>query len=66
MGNRILKIFMTVLMTLAVIILVVFMIMHIRAGLEATNSKLLLAGYIALILYACRRIWLLVRDLLGR
>ena len=66
MGNKVLKIFYAVFMTLILAALVVFMITHIKVGLEGTNAKLLLAGYILLIAWAAFRIFSLVKEILKK
>ena len=53
-------------MSLAIIALVVFMIVHIRAGLDTANAKLLLAGYILMIIWAGVRLFSTVKSLLGK
>lgn len=66
MGNKALKIFYAVFMALMLVALTVFMIIHIRAGLDSQNAKILLAGYILLIFWAAARLFSLIRNLLGK
>lgn len=66
MGNKALKIFYAVFMALMLVALTVFMIIHIRAGIDGTNAKILLAGYILLILWAAGRLFTLIRNLIGK
>ena len=66
MGNKALKIFYAVFMALMLVALAVFMIIHIRAGLDGQNAKILLAGYILLILWAAARLFTLIRNLSGK
>lgn len=66
MGNKVLKILYAVFMALMLVALTVFMIIHIRAGLDGQNAKILLAGYILLIIWAAARLFTLVRDLLRK
>lgn len=66
MGNRALKIFHAVFMALMLVALAIFMIIHIRAGLDGQNAKILLAGYILLILWAAARLFTLIRNLSGK
>jgi hypothetical protein len=66
MGNKAFRIFFAAMMTLAIIALVVFMIVHIRAGLDGTNAKLLLAAYILMIFWAGFRLFATIRSLLDR
>jgi hypothetical protein len=63
MGNKALKIFYAVFMTLMIVALTVFMIIHIRAGLDGTNAKILLAGYVLLIIWAAGRLFTLIRNI---
>lgn len=62
MGNKALKIFYAAFMTLILAAMVVFMVIHIRAGLDGQTAKLLLGGYILLIIWASYRIFTLIRD----
>ena len=66
MGNKAFRIFFAAMMTLAIIALVVFMIVHIRAGLDGTNAKLLLAAYILMIFWAGFRLFFTIKSLLDR
>ncbi|MBR5563646.1 MAG: hypothetical protein IKW11_05405 [Bacteroidales bacterium] len=66
MGNKAFRIFFAAMMTLAIIALVVFMIVHIRAGLDGTNAKLLLAAYILMIFWAGFRLFATIKSLLGK
>lgn len=63
MGKDFLKIFYAVFMALMLIALTVFMIVHIRSGLDGQNAKILLAGYILLIIWAAGRLFTLIRNL---
>lgn len=63
MGNKALKIFYAAFMTLILAAMVVFMVIHIRAGLDDQTAKLLLGGYILLIIWASYRIFTLIRDI---
>ena len=66
MGNKAFRIFYVAMMTLAIIDLVVFMIVHIRSGLAGTNAKLLLAAYVLMIFWAGFRLFVAIRNLLGK
>ena len=66
MGNKALKIFYAVFMSLMLVALAVFMIVHIRTGLDGQYAKILLAGYILLIVWAAARLFTLIRNLTGR
>jgi membrane-anchored glycerophosphoryl diester phosphodiesterase (GDPDase) len=65
MGNKALKIFYAAFMALMVVALAVFMVIHIQAGLEDTNAKIFLAGYVLLIIWAVGRLISLIRNLRG-
>jgi hypothetical protein len=66
MRNKALRIFIAAMMSLAIIALVVFMIVHIKAGLEEVNAKLLLGGYILMIIWAAIRLFSTIKSLLGK
>ena len=66
MGNKVLRIFSAVMMALAIVALVVFMIVHIRTGLSATNAKLMLAAYVLMIFWAGYRLFSILKSLLGK
>lgn len=63
MGNKALKIFYAVFMALMLVALTVFMVVHIRAGLDGNNAKILLAGYVLLIIWAAGRLFTLIRNI---
>lgn len=44
-------------------VLVLLTINHVKAGLMTSNSKLMLAGYAAMMLYAAYRIFANIRDI---
>ena len=50
-------------MALMVIAVIVFMILHIKAGLQSGNAKLLLAGYILIAIWGITRLITLIKDL---
>lgn len=66
MGNKALRIFYVAIMALAIIALVAFMIVHIRAGLETTNAKLLLGAYVLMIIWAAMRLIRGIKNLRDR
>lgn len=66
MENKALKIFYAVFMAMMLVALTVFMVIHIRTGLDSQNAKILLAGYILLIIWAAARLFTLVRNLLEK
>ena len=63
MGSRFLKIFYAVFMALLLVSVVAFMVLHIMAGLQSGNAKLLLAGYILILIWASVRLYSLIKDL---
>ncbi len=66
MGNKIVKIFYAVFMAFILAALVFFMIMLINEGLDSQYSKLMLGGYVLLLLWAGFRVFTLVKDLLKK
>ena len=63
MGNRFLKIFYATFMALLLVAVVAFMILHIMSGLQSGNAKLLLGGYILILIWAAVRLYTLIKDL---
>ena len=63
MGNKIMKIFHLAVMVLAFVTLTVFMVLHVRAGIETQMSKLYLGLYIILMVWAAARVFSIVREL---
>jgi hypothetical protein len=66
MGNKIMKIFHLVVMALALVALVVFLVLHISAGIDSQMSKLYLGLYIMLIIWAAARVFTITKDLLQK
>lgn len=66
MESRLMKIFRLVILSLALVTLVVFMILHIRAGIGSQMSKLYLGLYILLIGWAGIRVFNTAKDLLQK
>lgn len=66
MGNRFLKIFHLAVMALALVALVVFLVLHILAGLDTQMSKIYLALYVLLIIWAGTRVYTLAKDLIQK
>ena len=66
MESRLMKIFRLVILSLALVTLVVFMILHIRAGIGSQMSKLYLGLYILLIGWAGIRVFNPAKDLLQK
>jgi hypothetical protein len=53
-------------MTIALIALVVFLVLHIRTGVETQIGKIYLALYIMLIVWAGARVFTITKDLLNK
>lgn len=66
MGNRILKIFHLAVMALALVALMVFLVLHIIGGLDTQMSKIYLALYILLIIWAGTRVYSLAKELIQK
>lgn len=60
------KIFHLVVMALALVALVVFLVLHISAGIDSQMSKLYLGLYIMLIIWAAARVFTITKDLLQK
>lgn len=63
MGNKIMKIFHMAVMVLAFVVLTVFMVLHVRAGIESQMSKLYLGLYLILMGWAAVRVFSIAKDL---
>ena len=63
MGNRIFKIMYVVFMALVLIAVLAFMVLHIKAGLQSGNAKLLLGGYILILIWGATRLYTLIKNL---
>ena len=50
-------------MVLAFVTLTVFMVLHVRAGIETQMSKLYLGLYIILMVWAAARVFSIVKEL---
>lgn len=66
MENRFMKIFRLVIMALALVVLIVFMVLHVRTGLESQMSKVYLGLYGLLIIWAGVRVFSLVKDIIKK
>lgn len=66
MENRFMKIFRLVIMALALVVLIVFMVLHVRAGLESQMSRVYLGLYGLLIIWAGVRVFTLVKDIIKK
>lgn len=63
MGNRIFEIAYVAFMALVLLAVVVFMILHIKSGLQSGNAKLILAGYILIFIWGLTRLYTLIKNL---
>jgi len=63
MGNRIFKIMYAAFMALILVAVLAFMILHIKAGLQSGNAKLLLGGYILILIWGATRLYTLIKNL---
>lgn len=63
MGSRIFKIAYAVFMALVLVCVIVFMIIHIKSGVADVNSKLMLGGYVLILIWASQRLYTLVKDI---
>lgn len=61
--RKIIKALVAIVMTAVLAVLVLLTINHVKAGLMTSNSKLMLAGYAAMMLYAAYRIFANIRDI---
>ncbi len=50
-------------MAMILVAVLVFMILHIRSGLQSGNAKLLLGGYILILIWGATRLYTLIKDL---
>ena len=66
MGNKALKIFYAAFMAIILVSLVVFLVIHVRAGLDGQYAKLQIAGYALLIVWAVYRLICLVKSIIQK
>lgn len=66
MNNNFLKIFYAAFMAIILVCVVLLAIQDIRLGINTTTDKVILGVYVLLVLYAIRRIYTLVKDLLQK
>ncbi len=66
MGNRFVKIFHFAVMAIALVAIVVFMVLHVKAGLETQMSKVYAALYALLAVWAGIRTYSLGKDVFGK
>ena len=57
MKNKIFKIGYLIFIVLMIIALVVFMVIHIIYGLAGANEKLILGGYVLMIIWALMKLY---------
>lgn len=57
MKNKIFKIGYLLFIVLMIIALVVFMVIHITHGLAGANEKLILGGYVLMIIWALMKLY---------
>ena len=63
MGNKIMKVAYAAFIALLTIGLVVFMVIHITKGLVGGNEKLILGGYILMIVWASMKLYTAIKNL---
>lgn len=61
--HKILKAMVALVMAAVLVVLIMLTVNHVKTGLMTSNSKLMLAGYIAMILYAAYRIFVNIREI---
>ena len=66
MESRLMKIFRLVIMAAALVVLTVFMILHVRAGIETQMAQLYLGLYVILMGWAAVRVFSLAKELLKK
>ena len=66
MEKKIAKIIRLVIMAIALVALMVFLIIHIRAGILTQMSKIYLGLYIVLIGWAAARVFSMAKELLQK
>lgn len=64
MNNRVFKIVYAVIVAIVLLALVAFMIVHVCNGLTGPNAKLLLGGYILMLIWAGMRLYSLIKDII--
>lgn len=66
MNNKFLKIFYAAFMAIILVCVVLLAVQDIRLGINTTTDKLIVGVYVLLVLYAIRRIYRLVKDLMQK
>lgn len=63
MNNKFLKIFYAAFMAIILVCVVLLAVQDIRLGINTTTDKLIVGVYVLLVLYAIRRIIMLIKDI---
>lgn len=63
MNNKFLKIFYAAFMAIILVCVVLLAVQDIRLGIHTTTDKLIVGVYVLLVLYAIRRIIMLIKDI---
>ena len=63
MNNKFLKIFYAAFMAIVLVCVVLLAVQDIRLGINTTTDKLIVGVYVLLVLYAIRRIIMLIKDI---
>ena len=64
--TKILKALVAIVMTAVLAILIMLIVAHIRNGLATSNSKLMLAAYILMSVYALYRLYINIKGILKK
>lgn len=65
MGNKFLKVVYAFFMAVVAIAIVVFMVIHLKAGDGGQYSKLITGGYVLLLIWALYRCYMIIKSLRG-
>lgn len=65
-NHKILKALVAVVMIAVIVVLVLITVSHVRTGLDSSNSKLMLALYVAMICYAAYRAFVCIKEIVRR
>lgn len=61
--RKILKALVAIVMAAVLVVLIMLTVNHVQSGLMTSNSKLMLAAYALMMLYAAYRIFVNIRDI---
>lgn len=61
--RKIMKGLVALVMAAVLVVLVMFTVTHVQAGIVTQSSKLMLGGYILMMAYAAYRVFVNVRDI---